>query len=55
MVIGLVGGAMLILMGIQMFKAIKSIATNCRDLPYNSLIAGITTTGANPHFFLRWA
>ena len=32
MAIGLVGGAMLTLMGVQMFKARKSIATNGRDL-----------------------
>jgi len=54
-VIGLAGGAMLVYMGVQMFKARKSIALEGRDLPYNSTVAGITTTGANPYFFLWWA
>lgn len=55
MVIGLVGGTMLIFMGIQMFRARKSIAAEGKDLPYNSLTAGIITSGANPYFFLWWA
>lgn len=54
-VIGLVGGAMLIFMGVQIFKGRKKVATEGKDLPYNSLTAGIITTGSNPHFFLWWA
>ena len=46
---------MLIVMGVQMFRARRTIATEGRDLPYNSLTAGIITTGANPYFFLWWA
>jgi len=55
MIIGLIGGVMLIFMGIQMFRSRKSTATKGKDLPYNSLTAGIITTGANPYFFLWWA
>ncbi|UCD85949.1 MAG: LysE family transporter [Deltaproteobacteria bacterium] len=53
--VGSVGGVMLILMGVQMFRTRKSMATEGRDLPYNSLTAGIITSGANPYFFLWWA
>lgn len=55
MIVGLVGGTMLVFMGVQMFRVRRSIATKGRDLPYNSLTAGIMTTGANPYFFLWWA
>lgn len=54
-VVGLVGGTMIALMGMQMFKSRKRIATEGRNLPYSSLTAGIITTGANPYFFLWWA
>ena len=55
MVIGLVGGAMLVLMGIQMYKGRKSMAAESKELPYGSLTAGIITTSSNPYFFLWWA
>jgi threonine/homoserine/homoserine lactone efflux protein len=55
MIIGLVGGAMLIFMGTQIFKERKSMGTEGRDLPYSSFTAGIITTSSNPHFFLWWA
>jgi threonine/homoserine/homoserine lactone efflux protein len=54
MVIGLVGGAMLIFIGIQMYKGRKSTATESKELPYGSLTAGIITTSSNPYFFLWW-
>ncbi len=53
--IALLGGAMLVYMGIQMFQARKSIATAGRDLPYSAFVAGIITTSANPYLFLWWA
>lgn len=54
-VIGLVGGVMLVYLGVQMFKARRSLVSEGKDLPYNSTVAGIATTGANPYFFLWWA
>jgi threonine/homoserine/homoserine lactone efflux protein len=54
MVIGLAGGTMLILMGIQMYKGRKSMADESKELPYSSLTAGIITTSSNPYFFLWW-
>jgi threonine/homoserine/homoserine lactone efflux protein len=53
-VIGIAGGGMLILMGLQMFKGRKSMGGGSRDLPYGSVAAGLITTGSNPHFFLWW-
>jgi threonine/homoserine/homoserine lactone efflux protein len=53
-VIGIVGGAMLILMGLQMFQGRKSMAVGNTHLPYGSVAAGLITTGSNPHFFLWW-
>ena len=54
MIVGLVGGAMLIFIGIQMYKGRKSITAESRELPYSSLTAGIITTSSNPYFFLWW-
>lgn len=54
--IGLIGGIMLIFMGIQLIKArIGANLTNNIKLPYNSFVAGLITTGANPYFFIWWA
>lgn len=53
-VIGVVGGVMLILMGLQMFKGRKSMAMGNGNLHYGSLAAGLVTTGSNPHFFVWW-
>jgi len=54
-VIGLVGGAMLVFMGMQMYRGRKIIAAESGELPYGSLTAGIITTSSNPYFFLWWA
>jgi threonine/homoserine/homoserine lactone efflux protein len=51
-VIGLVGGAVLVFMGIQMYRGRKSMAAESKELPYGSLTAGIITTSSNPYFFL---
>ena len=53
--ISVAGGLMLIWMGIYMFKATGRIYYEDRDLPYNSIIAGMITTVTNPYFFLWWA
>jgi threonine/homoserine/homoserine lactone efflux protein len=53
-VIGIAGGAMLILMGLQMLKGRKSVAGGNSHLPYGSVAAGFITTGSNPHFFVWW-
>jgi threonine/homoserine/homoserine lactone efflux protein len=49
------GGAMLVYMGIVMFRLKDKIIEKSRSLPVGSFGAGIITTGGNPSFFLWWA
>jgi threonine/homoserine/homoserine lactone efflux protein len=49
------GGLMLIYMGIHMFRLRKTIVERGKDLPVNSLGAGMITTGGNPSFYIWWA
>ena len=53
--IGLAGGLMLIFLGSMIFRTLRKPLQETTDLPYNSLTAGIVTTGANPYFFAWWA
>lgn len=54
--IGLVGGALLILMGAMMVRARKHVALEAREsIADSALVAGVVTTSANPYFFLWWA
>ena len=53
--IGIVGGAILVYMGIGMIRVRALALEEGGDLPYNSVVAGIVTTGSNPYFFLWWA
>jgi len=53
--IGFVGGLMLGFMGVQMFRARGYVEGEERKLKFSSLFSGVTTTGANPYFFLWWA
>jgi threonine/homoserine/homoserine lactone efflux protein len=48
------GGAILIWMGISMFRAGSQLAEGGRDLPYNAVVAGVVTTALNPFFILWW-
>jgi threonine/homoserine/homoserine lactone efflux protein len=51
----LVGGAILVWMGVSMFrKRGRPIGEGC-EMRYNSVIAGVVTSAANPLFFLWWA
>jgi len=50
----LVGGAILVWMGIGMFRKRHMVIEKGRDLPYNSVVAGIATSAINPLFFLWW-
>jgi len=51
----LVGGAILVWMGIGMFRKRNMVIEKGRDLPYNSVVAGVATSAVNPLFFLWWA
>ena len=53
--LSIVGGAMIIWLGIAMFRARAEVARGSKDLPYNAFIAGILTSGLNPFFLLWWA
>ena len=57
MLIGLSGGAMLVVMAWQMFKSLKKVGENgqekCR--PDRPILAGIILSAGNPYFLLWWA
>ena len=54
-VLFLVGGAVLVWMGIRMLRARVRAMEEGKDLPRNSIFAGVTTTALNPYFILWWA
>jgi len=54
LVLGILGGAMIIWLGIAMFRARAEVVQGGKDLPYNAFIAGILTSGFNPFFLLWW-
>jgi len=51
----LVGGSLMVWMGISMFRKSRLSVEEGRELPYNSVLAGVVTSAANPFFFLWWA
>ncbi|MFC2016412.1 LysE family transporter [Chloroflexota bacterium] len=55
LVLSMVGGAMIIWLGIAMFRARVEVVHGGKDLPYNAFVAGILTSGLNPFFLLWWA
>jgi threonine/homoserine/homoserine lactone efflux protein len=55
LVLSLVGGAMIIWLGIGMFRARNSMVEQGKDLPHNAFTAGIILSGLNPFFLLWWA
>ena len=50
----LAGGAVLVWLGIGMFRARGTVIEKGRDLPYNSVVAGVVTSALNPFFILWW-
>jgi len=55
LVLSIVGGAMIIWLGISMFRARVEITQKGKDLPYNAFTAGILTSALNPFFWVWWA
>ncbi|MFW6102856.1 MAG: LysE family transporter [Chloroflexota bacterium] len=53
--IGLVGGAALIWMGGSMFRVPAESFEDRRDVASGCVLAGLTTTAANPYWFVWWA
>ena len=54
-ILSVVGGAILIWLGIGMFRARTRVIEVGKDLPYNSVVAGVVTSALNPFFILWWA
>ena len=52
--VGLVGGLLMVLMGIQTFRTRNKIQTNQSSQKKDSLFAGIYTTAVNAGFILWW-
>jgi len=53
--LSILGGAMIIWLGIAMFRARAKVVQKGEDLPYNSVVAGVVTSALNPFFILWWA
>ena len=51
----LAGGSLMVWMGISMLRKSRLSVEESRELPYNSVLAGVVTSAANPFFFLWWA
>ncbi len=49
------GSGMIIWLGINMFRARTEVVRKGKDLPYNSFLAGILSSGFNPFFLVWWA
>ena len=55
LVLSIAGGAMIIWLGIGMFRARTEVVHQGRDLSYNAITAGIVLSALNPFFLLWWA
>ncbi len=55
LILSVLGGAILIWLGTGMFRARARVIELGRDLPYNSVVAGVVTSALNPFFILWWA
>jgi TRAP-type uncharacterized transport system fused permease subunit len=55
LMLSVLGGAMIIWMGITMFRARAKVVQKGNDLPYGAFAAGVLTSGFNPYFLLWWA
>ncbi len=53
--LSIAGSAMIVWLGIDMFRARKKVVSQGKDLPYNSFTAGIIMSASNPFFLLWWA
>ena len=53
--LSLIGGAVIIWLGINMFRARKEAVEKGKDLKYGAVTAGIVMSAINPLFLLWWA
>ena len=54
-VLSLIGGAVIIWLGIGMFRARKEVVESGKDLKYGAITTGIVMSAINPLFLLWWA
>jgi threonine/homoserine/homoserine lactone efflux protein len=54
LVLSLAGGAMIVWMGYDMFRARKKLAKEGKDTSYNAFVAGIAMSGLNAFFIVWW-
>jgi threonine/homoserine/homoserine lactone efflux protein len=52
--LALIGGAMIVWMGVGLFRDRRVMASEGRDTPYNAFMAGILMSGLNPFFLVWW-
>jgi len=55
LVLSVAGGAMIMWMGIDLFRARHKLAKEGKDTNYNAFVAGILMSGLNPFFLVWWA
>lgn len=55
LVLSLLGGAMVIWLGVGLFRARADVVEKGKDLPYSAFVAGILMSALNPFFLLWWA
>jgi threonine/homoserine/homoserine lactone efflux protein len=55
LILSVAGGAMIVWMGIDLFRARRKIARGGKDTSYNAFVAGILMSGLNPFFLVWWA
>ncbi len=53
-ILSVLGGTILIWLGTGMFKARARTIEMGKELPYNSVVAGVVTSALNPFFILWW-
>jgi threonine/homoserine/homoserine lactone efflux protein len=54
LILSVAGGAMIIWMGIDMFRTRRKIVSAGKDTKYNAFTAGILMSGLNPFFLVWW-
>jgi threonine/homoserine/homoserine lactone efflux protein len=54
-ILSLIGGAVIIWLGINMFRARKDVVESGKDLKYGAITTGIVMSAINPLFLLWWA
>jgi len=55
LILSVLGSAMILWLGISMFRSRREVVTKGKDLPYSAFTAGIMMSGLNPFFLLWWA